>query len=248
MENTVKKMSTDLSKKACMQNDLIKAKSNLSLNSLKLLRLTISQIIKSDTELMTYEIGVPELASLLGITRQSIYQEMDKVTTELLKEIVYIGDGNPSHKWKKFQWCSCAEYDNGIFKIKLHEELKPYLLELKGYFTSYQIESVVYLKSVYSIRLYELLQEQLRGQEVYGDKVARVRIPIDTIRKATNTEDKYEKVSMFRARVIDAAVKEIESKLNIHITYKHYKVSRQIVGYEFELKSSNYARMIGELV
>ena len=58
-----------------MSNDLIKGKSNLSLNELKLLRLTIMQVLKEDTDLRTYQINISELAELLDITSPSIYRD-----------------------------------------------------------------------------------------------------------------------------------------------------------------------------
>ena len=246
MEN-VKDMCLDTENMVVMSNDLVKAKSNLSLNEIKILRLAIMQVIKQDTELMTYKVNVMELADLMQITRQSIYQEIDKITTSLLKEIVYVGDGNPKHKWLKFQWCSYCKYEDGVLTIKLHDNLKPYLIGLSQLYTQYALEDIFGLKSVYSIRLYELLREGLRGKKVYADHVAEVTILVDTIKKATDTENKYEKMSMFRARVIDNSLNEINEKLGYYITYTPVKESRKIIGFKFELKSEVWARMLGEI-
>ena len=188
-----------------------------------------------------------ELADLMQITRQSIYQEIDKITTSLLKEIVYVGDGNPKHKWLKFQWCSYCKYEDGVLTIKLHDNLKPYLIGLSQLYTQYALEDIFGLESVYSIRLYELLREGLRGKKVYADHVAEVTLLVDTIKKATDTENKYEKMSMFRARVIDNSLNEINEKLGYYITYTPVKESRKIIGFKFELKSEVWARMLGEI-
>ena len=246
MEN-VKDMCLDTENMVVMSNDLVKAKSNLSLNEIKILRLAIMQVIKQDTELMTYKVNVMELADLMQITRQSIYQEIDKITTSLLKEIVYVGDGNPKHKWLKFQWCSYCKYDNGVLTIKLHDNLKPYLIGLSQLYTQYALEDIFGLKSVYSIRLYELLREGLRGKKVYADHVAQVTILVDTIKKATDTETKYPRMGNFKARVIDDSLKEINEKLGYYITYTPVKESRKIIGFKFELKSEVWARMLGEI-
>lgn len=235
----VKQMNTDIEQKVYMSNDLIKSKSNLSLNEIKVLRMAIAQIVSHDTDFITYKVNVLDLAKALNITKQAIYQEIDKITTNLLKEIIYIGDGNPKHKWRKFQWCSCCEYENGILTIRLHDNLKPYLLELKKYYTNYMIADIITLKSVYSIRLYELMKEAMMSREAYADKEVNIYLSIDTIKKATNTEDKYEKMSHFKTRVIDDAVEEINEKLNYYITYEPVKESRQFVGFNFNIKSKN---------
>lgn len=221
-----------------MSNDLIKGKSNLSLNELKLLRLTIMQVLKEDTDLRTYQINISELAELLDITSPSIYRDVDDMTTHLLQEIVYVGDGNPKHKYKKFQWCSDCEYDNGVVTIRLHDNLKPYLLELKEHYTQYVLQDILILKTVYAVRMYELIVEELRTK-VYADKTATIELSIDTIRKATNTETKYEQTAMLKVRVIDSAISEINEKLGYHITYVPIKRSRKIVGYRFTVESKN---------
>lgn len=241
-----KEMNLDKNNLVVMSNDLIKAKSNLSLNEIKVLRLAIMQVIKEDKDLQTYKVNITELADLLEVDRHNIYKEMDSLTTDLLKEIVYIGDGNPKHKWEKFQWCSSCRYEAGVLTIKLHDNLKPYLLNLSQLYTQYMLEDILYLKSVYSIRIYELIREEMRYQKVYADREANIFLSMDTIRKATGTEEKYEKFSMFRARVIEEAVQEINNKLQYYITYEPVKESRKIIGFNFNIKSLIYANRLGE--
>ena len=240
----IKDMNLNSNNLVVMSNDLIKSKSNLSLNEIKILRLAIMQVIKEDKDLQTYKVNITDLAELLNIDRHDIYREADKITTSLLQEIVYIGDGNPKHKWKKFQWCSSCEYNAGVLTIKLHEDLKPYLLNLSELYTQYLLEDILYLKSVYSVRIYELIREEMRYQKVFSDKEANIYLSMETIRKATDTEDKYEKYSMFKARVIEAAINEINEKLQYYITYEPVKESRRIVGFNINIKSKIYKELI----
>lgn len=236
-------MNLDTDNLVVMSNDLIKSKSNLSLNEIKILRLAIMQVIKEDKDFQTYRVNITDLAKLLDIDKHNIYREADKITTSLLKEIVYIGDGNPKHKWKKFQWCSSCEYESGVLTIKLHEDLKPYLLNLSELYTQYVLEDILNLKSVYSIRIYELIREEMKYQKVYANKEANIFLPIDVIRLSTDTEDKYEKFAMFRARVIDAAINEINDKLQYYVTYEPVKESRKVIGFKFNIKSAIYSKM-----
>ena len=230
-------MNLDASNYVVMANDLVKSKSNLSLNEIKLLRLTIMQIVKEETDFKTYQVSIKELAQLLNISSSNIYQDIDDMTTNLLKELVYIGDGNPKHKWKKFQWVSSCSYEDGIVTIKIHDDLKPYLLELKGYYTQYVLEDILLLKSIYSIRIYELIREKMKFQKVYADKKASVELYVDDIRRATGTEAKYEKMSMFRKRVVDSSISEFNKKLGYYIGCSPIKKGRKIIGFRFEIES-----------
>lgn len=241
-----KEMCLNVENRVVMSNDLIKGKSNLSLNELKLLRLTIMQIIAEDKDLMTYQVKIMDLAKMLEISRQNLYTDVMEMCKHLLQEIVYIGDGNPKHKWKMYQWCSTCEYDEGIITIKLHEKLKPHLIQLKQHYTQYMLQDILMLKTVYAVRIYELIREEMKNQKVYADKTAEISLDLETIRKATNTENKYEKISMFRARVLNSAIEEINDKLGYYVTYTPVKCSRRIIGFKFKIESKNNIYSIRE--
>lgn len=234
-----KEMCLDVENQVVMSNDLIKGKSNLSLNELKLLRLTIMQVIADDKDLMTYQIKIQDLAKILDITSQSIYRDVMEMCKHLLQEIVYIGDGNPKHKWKMYQWCSTCEYNEGTITIKLHEKLKPHLIQLKQHYTQYMLQDILMLKTVYAVRLYELIREEMKSQKAYADKIVTVSLDVETIRKATDTENKYKKIGMFNQRVIVAAITEINDKSCYYVTYEYIKKSRKITGFKFKIESKN---------
>lgn len=61
----------------------------------------------------------------------------------------------------KIPWVSKCEYqaDVGV-AIKLNDELKPLLLNLKERYTQYTLDNILTMKSVYAIRIFELLQKE----------------------------------------------------------------------------------------
>ncbi|NGY80988.1 replication initiation protein [Bacillus megaterium] len=71
---------------------------------------------------------------------------------------------------RNYNWVitSIYEENEGYITLQFHPSLKYLFLELKEKFTSYQLENVVRLNSVYSIRIYELLKqyERLRKREL----------------------------------------------------------------------------------
>ena len=237
-----KTMCLNTDNKVVMSNDLIKSKSNLSLNELKLLRLTIMQVLAEDTDLQTYSIKINYLAKILDISSPNIYRDAMEMCRHLLQELVYVGDGNPKHKWQMFQWCSTCQYNDGTIIIRLHDNLKPYLLQLKKHYSMYGLADILMLKTVYAVRLYELLQEALKAQKVYADQTATVILDVETIRKATSTENKYQKIGMFNQRVIDKAVSEINDKSSYYVSYEYVKKSRKIIGFKFIVESRNNIR------
>lgn len=240
-------MDTDESHYVVMKNELIlgegkangKSVSGLSLNALKLLRLTIMQCIKSDNKFNIYQISIKEFAKLLNIDSSNLYKEIQNICINLLSEVVLVGDGNPKHSWKAFQWVTKCEYDgNGIITIQLHDDMKPYILGLKKHYTQYEINGILYLKSIYSLRLYELIKMELKNYSVYADREKNVYLSCDTLRKATGTITKYKKANDFKRHVIDVSINEINNKpFGIIIDYKYEKSNKKIVGYNFTIKS-----------
>lgn len=233
-----RQMNTDLTDQVvAMANDMIKGTSKLTLTEAKLLRLLIMQVKPTDEDFSPFNVTVSEFSQLLNIDKSNIYREMDRISGHLLSEVIYIGDGNPKHKWKKFQWLSYCAYENGVLTIELNKHLKPYILGLKKWYTQYRLEEIIGFGSVHSIRIYELIAMALRNQKPYGDAVTKVYIDADSIRKATNTAEKYERISQFKKKVLDIAIKEINEKSSYHVHYEEHKEARRIVGFYFVVQS-----------
>ena len=122
--------------------------------------------------------------------------------------------------------------------------LKPYIIGLQKFYTKFALSDIVRLNSTYAIRLLELIYEAMKNAPVYADKTTEVYIPVDVIRKATNTEKKYTSISNFIKRVIDIPIQEINKKNEkYYVSYRQYKVSRKIVGFYFLIESANWHRL-----
>lgn len=240
----MRRASTDTDYSVVMANDMIKGCSELSLNELKLLRTIIMQIKPDDTELYPYMLSVKDFQKMIGVSEKYIYREAQKMCIHLLKEVIMIGDGNPKHPWKAFQWVSMCEYASGKFCIRLNDALKPYIIGLQKFYTKFELSDIVQLNSIYAIRLLELIYEAMKNAPVYADQTTEVYIPVDVIRKATNTKNKYTSISNFIKRVIDIPIQEINKKNEkYHISYRPYKESRKIVGFYFLIESANWHRL-----
>ena len=240
----VRRASTDTDYSVVMANDMIKGCSELSLNELKLLRTIIMQIKPEDTELYPYMLSVKDFQNMVGLTEKYIYREAQKMCLHLLREVILISDGNPRHKWEAFQWVSVCKYESGTFYIRLNDALKPYIIGLQKFYTKFALSDIVQLNSTYAIRLLELIYEGMKNAPVYADKTTEVYIPLDVMRKATNTEKKYKSVNRWVERVIKLPLEEINQKNGkYHFSYRPYKQSRRIIGFFFTAESQTWHRL-----
>lgn len=217
-------------------NDIIKGKQSMSLQTARLVRLLITQVVKEDKDLKTYKCKISELANFLNISRTNLYTDVFKLCDDLTASRVYISTGNPKHPWKIFHWVSMAEYDgNGTLILRLSDEIKPYVLELEKWFTQYQLKNILEFKSYYAIRLYEIIKCE---DGLKGGYSTELKFSISDLRIYFDCEDKHKKISDFKKYVIETAVKEINEKSDLLLVPKYEKNGRSITNIVFEIHSN----------
>ena len=133
----------------------------------------------------------------------------------------------------KIQWVSACAYKKGLgLVIKLNPMLKPFLLGLQKRYTQYQLENILAMKSVYAIRIYELLQKE-QIMKFLPNNGTTVVLTVREIREACDCEDKFEKISQFKSKVIDVAVKEIVRCTMYTVSYECLKNGKAIEAFRF---------------
>ena len=225
----------------CQANSLVGGKQALKLNSAKLIRAAIMQIAKEDKELKPYIITISELAKLLNVTKSNIYRDIDSITDDILNNPVYVREetcnrGNKKVRWIKMPWVTRCEYHSDVgIALKLNDELRPLLLNLQDHYTQYALDEILVMKSVYAIRLYELLQSKIMSR-VLPKAGTNIELSIETIKECFGCEGKsYNIFSNLRNRVIDIGVKEINKKTLFTVSYDYVKKGKTVIGLIFHI-------------
>lgn len=218
-------------------NNLICGRQALKLNSAKLIRGAIMQIVPEDAELKPYVITIKELSELLSIPTSNLYRDIEEITDDIIKNPVYVRvekEGKTT-QFIKMPWVTRCEYkaDTGI-TLKLNEELKPFLINLKKHYTQYTLDNVISMKSVYGIRIYELIQSKILSR-VLPKNGTDIEISVQELRECCDCEDKYPAFANFRDKVIDTAVNEINRVTLYRVSYSYTKNGRLVVGVVFHV-------------
>jgi plasmid replication initiation protein len=226
----------DLSKKnlVTQSNALVESRYFMSKNEQLIICAMISFIDPKDEDFLTYRTSVSQFAELLGIDKKSSNREMKVIIERLLTRVIQL---DTIHGWKMFQWLSYAEADtrNDSLFLRFHDQLKPYLLELKSQFTSFKLDEVVHLKSVYSIRIYQLVKDYIgRKQKIFTYYLIDFR----SIVLGKNSK-KYPVFKDFRVNILDKSKKELDEKSPLTFTYKTIRVGRSIGKIEFTIVRQN---------
>ncbi len=187
-------------------NALIQSKYKITRGEHLLLMAMISLIDPKDKEFLTFRTTTDQVAKILGTHPATALREFDKITTRLMSRVltIYTKDG-----WDKFQWVSSAKVRGNIISLKFHDDLKPYLLELKksGNFTQYRLGGIIWFKSVYTSRIYQLLKE-------YSSKrIKNISFSLNDFREMMLGEGAttYPLYKNFRNYILDVAKRELET-------------------------------------
>lgn len=223
-----------------LANDVVKGKQEMSLQEARIIRLLITQISKDDKSLERYTMRIQDFAEFLGIPSSNLYRDVYAICDRLLSRKISIRTSDNRRPWRIFQWMQLAEYDgNGTLTLMLSEQLKPYVLDLKKYYTQYQLDCIINLKTFYAIRLYELLKMdayKMNDEDEYS---------IDFLREFFDCEAKYKDFKDFRIRVLEPAVLEVNKNApDIEILDVVYRRScRKVVGLVFCVRDKIYTAL-----
>ena len=136
-------------------NNLIEARYSLTLQEKKIILWLTSQIQPDDKDFKKHTLTVKSFMDLMGLTGNSNYKELQKITLGLMKKVLIIKE--PELKiTTQVSWLNSARYEEGegFIRLSFAPEMHPFLLNLKQTFTVISITDLMQFKSIHAIRIY----------------------------------------------------------------------------------------------
>jgi plasmid replication initiation protein len=200
-------------------NKLIESRYKMTLQEMRLISYMIAQITQEDEDFKLYQIEIKTLQEHTNISESDVYSIADEVSERLMTKVIKIEDKKGS--WSKYQWLNKAKYENGVLSVSFHPDLKPYLLQLKEQFKSYNLATLLSMTSTHAIRLYELLKQY----ETIGERT----FTLQELREILGIkEDEYKLYADFKKRVIEVARRQHFEKARFVWDYKEIKRGRKV--------------------
>lgn len=195
---------------------------DLSIEEQRIILTLASMVQPEDQDFKSYQIKIADFIEMLGISSKTKYTELPKITKELMRKVFEISD-EETGKLIQVAWLSAVVYEknSGVIELEFSPHLKPYMLNLKGFYTKYKLHNVLSMKSKYSPRLYELLklnEYQKKGFSVH----------IDELRKLFKAENIYPKYNDFKKHIILKSQEELEQFSDIRFEFVECKMPRQV--------------------
>ncbi len=210
-------------------NDLMTASYRLSVAESRIILTCIAKINRDPNETVTdqimYSFTAREFAELCGISLMAAYSELKEAVDQLFDRRIRF---HLKDRERKTRWIQTADYINGEGRVELRfsKDVLPYLVNLQGNFTKYNLRAVARLSSAHAIRLYELIIKNRYS----GSKVT---LPIEMIRFGLHLDDAYPLYADLRKRVIEPALKQVSEHSDIIIHgFEPRREGRKIVAIE----------------
>ncbi len=217
-------------------NKLVNGRYNLGLNEQKIILTMISLIDINDSDFNKVNFTIKEITNLLNIPINNLYRDIGKIIKNLRKNDIFIDerDENGIGKVIETSFVTTAIYDNkhGVLSLEFSDTLRPYLLELKGFFTSYRLDNALSLSSKYSIRIYEKLKcNEFKKSFIWSVE----NIKEDLILK----QKSYKLYSNVKQKIILIAIDDINKNTDIKVRFEEIKTGRKITAIKFYIKENS---------
>lgn len=246
------KIRTERSQFVVKSNALIqKTRYELTLEEQRLLLYIISKIKPEDEKLKLYEFTIRDYCEVCGINIDAVpdmYNYIKRTITTLKSRTFWLKqEKDGTEEEVTVQWIGKAKMKkgSGVVSIKLDDDLIPYLLELKGLYTQYQLINVLPMKGKYSARLYEILRAELPRDKRYREVTYSLGELQDRLGITGESGKSYRKnPTMFRKFVMDGALEEIALYTDIAASVEYIKHARRIDQVRIEIRQLKDAQAI----
>lgn len=217
-------------------NALIQASYTLGLVEQRLILLAIVEARETGFGITpeTYlDIHANHYAQQFSVSVKSAYQSLSEAVETLYQRQVTLHKTYKGHpERQKVRWVSGISYVEklAVVRIRFSPDVIPLITRLEENFTSYELEQVANLQSVYAVRLYELL--------IQWRSIGRTpTFEISDFRNQLGVEpNEYQRMGAFKERVLDLAVSQINKHTDILAGYEQVKAGRIITGFMFILQ------------
>ena len=198
----------------------------------------ISKLRKGDKDTL-YQLNINELSGLTGKRYNGAY--LHKATADMGSRMLEVEDANEYRQIWMFQQIRYLK-GQGLIEFDLTRHVLPYLFELKNNFTSYELAAALRLTSKYAKRIYQFCSQWKDLGETKKYDIQDFKKKLGLLDEKGN--EKMERISVLREKVLDIAVRQINEHTELHISYKLEKRGKAFQNIVFTVKRQALADTI----
>lgn len=240
-------MNIDLAQfRVAKSNVLINASYKLTLNEQRLILACIAQIDSRrasvivqagaghgglNDQLWKVKVTAADFARVFHINPRDAYHELKSATKELYERTIRTTQIRQNRHGARLvnvtetRWIISRSYEDGsgYAEITFNPEIAGYLTMLRDQFTTYTLHQVASFRSIYTIRLFELLIQYRKT----GYLLKELNELIDLFQLS------YTRYADVRRCVIEPAIRELTAKSNLSVVWQPIKTGKPVTHIAF---------------
>lgn len=215
------------------------AGNSLSLLEQKVLLYVISRIKPDDTELKEQIFDIAEFCRVCGIQPGGEnYPYLKEVIAKLKGRVMWLvaEDSETTVSWIDK---ATIYKKSGKVKIRLDEDLKPYLLMLSKNYTAFPLHNIIKMKTKYGIMLYELLKSVANLGKYIEFSVEEIKEHLDC--------SNYDNFANFKKRVLLPALVDVNTYTELKVEVEYKKTGRSNTHLLFTITNLKDSRLPADI-
>lgn len=224
------------------KNNLLiqKARYNLSAKQFDIVTHMVAKVKPNDEQGTLYQFSITEFCKVCGIEKNGKeYETVKRELQALADKSLWI----PSEDGKKeilTRWFDevMIERGNGIIEVSFHKSIWKYVYDVRKCFTQYPANCSYALGSKYSKYIYDFCKSY--------EGLGTITVSLDEFSKY-DCPNEYQEFKSLKQKVLEVAVKEINSITDIIISYEPLKIkSRKYTHLCFTIRKDNSPKQTGK--
>ncbi|MDI2091890.1 replication initiation protein RepM [Commensalibacter oyaizuii] len=220
-------------------NALINASYNLDLIEQRLVLLAIIEARETGKGINTNNALTVHASSYINhfnVEKHTAYAVLKQASESLFERrfSYQFTNAKGNVEYVKSRWVSEIRYieSEALIKLIFSPSVVPLITRLEKHFTSYELKQVNQLSSRYAIRLYEILisWRSTGKTPIFELESFRTQLGIE--------KNEYKRMELFKRRVLDIAISQINDFTDIFIQYEQHKNGKTIIGFSFSFRQS----------
>ena len=178
-----------------------------------------------------YVLTAKEFSHVFNNNKDNSYRALKKAIDKLMKTDIKI-EKPEDGSFCRINICSMAEYNKNSGSITVHftDHIMPYLAQVKQKFVLYNLKEIANFGSLYTTRLYELVQE--------FQETGWILKSVDQLRNLFSVDNSFKKYNDLKKRTFAHACQEINDNYDMDMRFEEIKEGRKVVAVKFLFKKT----------
>jgi plasmid replication initiation protein len=172
-----------------------------------------------------------EFSEVFNADIHNSYKSLHKACKKLMKTSITIDKLELNETWE-INVCSTAKYNKkeGRITIEFTDRIMPYLAQVKQKFVLYNLKEIANFRSLYTTRLYELIQE-------YKETGWMLK-SLKQLRESLAVGSSFKLYGDFKRYTFSHACQEINDQYDMDMRFEEIKEGRKVVAVKFLFKKT----------